>query len=156
MSNNTIYREKITNKLQYCIRKYNYFNSNRYCQHFLLGIQQAYDNYEDIKNINIPLINEYKSININHSNNLKFKIENKYSTCKLLINDFFEILIYKNEIWINKKKYIRENLENIYIFTFQSNGLITNIDLNNVFKLETKIILFNNIKTNNYIDFIDL
>ena len=122
----------------------------------MLGIQQAYDNYEDIKNINIPLINEYKSININHSNNLKFKIENKYSTCKLLINDFFEILIYKNEIWINKKKYIRENLENIYIFTFQSNGLITNIDLNNVFKLETKIILFNNIKTNNYIDFIDL
>ena len=110
------YLTQMRKRFHYHIRKYNLFNSKRYFDHFISGIEMAYQNYHRGKvkdHIRVPALPEYETFPIKYGGNSKLDlvITSSHSTMKLLIGDDFELLINGpcEEIWYNGEV-LRENL----------------------------------------------
>lgn len=130
MANNHEYREKMIEKVHYSIRKHNILNSRRYCQHLVEGIIMAYNLNQNKQHIDIPMIEEYFTLNDNSVRS--FKIPNKYSTLKIIFgDDELELLMYKHELWKNKKlTYHDIDIYKEVVFSLKENGDLLDVYLN--------------------------
>jgi len=149
MANDKDYREKITDKVRYSVRKYNSLNTRRYCQHFTSALHIAYENYNNKKSFNVPLIDEYFTNDVCIDNEYIFNINNIYTTIKIMFGNELELLLYKQEMW--KNKVLSTHKFDIYNTKLEFKLIKTdnsvNIYLNNV--LIDCINNFKQIKSNN-------
>lgn len=170
LANDAEYRSAITKKVQYNIKKYNLFNSGRYFQHFMSGLETVWDNHlKGIKeHIYIDTIEEYTTFEISYAaeSTLALNIVCKCSTCKLLIDDcHLEILMNKpsSEIWINGEMISLDIISTLDIFpdgSSESPYIVTltpleasqtSVSLNNIL-IWTGVAQFKNIQCNGTIN----
>lgn len=170
LANDSEYRAMITKKVQYSIKKYNLFNSRRYFQHFMCGLETVWANHlKGVKDhIYVDPIEEYTTFEISYTteSTLTLNIVCGCSTCKLLIDDcHLEILMNKpsGEIWVNGEMLSLDIVATLdifpdgssdspYILTLGRLGETqTSISLNNLL-IWTGPVQFTNVRCNGSID----